>query len=157
MATLTLLGKRQWPPSGKCGTSFFKSCEEIINKDEFLLLYDVNKSKNPEYPYWNYERFKLPDKSETEFKTDFRFEKYDIPLLVEVHGLPDEIKCKQGTVCDGTEGLCIVLKQLAYSCRYSDLISIFGRPVPEIFMISNTVIIYSSFMVVGYQSEIKLF
>ena len=81
-------------------------CEEIINKDEFLLLYDVNKSKNLEYPYWNYERIKLPDKSEAEFKTDFRFEKYDIPLLVEVYGLPYEIKCKQGTVCDGTEGLC---------------------------------------------------
>ena len=115
-------------------------CQEIINEDEFLLLYDVNKSKNPEYPYWNYERFTLQDKSEAECKTDFRFEKYDIPLLVDVLGLPDEIKCKQGTICNSTEGLCIVLKRLAYPCRYSDLISIFGRPVPEISMISNTVI-----------------
>ena len=115
-------------------------CEEIINEDEFLLLYDVNKSKNPEYPYWNYERFTLQDKSEAECKTDFSFEKCDIPLLVDVLGLPDEIKCKQGTICNSTEGLCIVLKRLAYPCRYSDLISIFGRPVPEIAMISNTVI-----------------
>ena len=43
-------------------------CEEIINEDEFLLLYHVNKSKNPEYPYWNYERFTLQDKSEAECK-----------------------------------------------------------------------------------------
>ena len=117
-------------------------CKEIINEDEFFLLYDINKSKSPEYPYWNYERFQLQDKSEAECRTDFRFEKYDIPLLVKVLGLPDEIKCKQGTVCESTEGLCIVLERLAYPCRYSDLISIFGRPVPEISMISNTVIDY---------------
>ena len=114
-------------------------CEEIINEDEFLLLYDVNKAKHPEYPYWNYERFTLQDKSEAECKADFPFEKYNIPLLVDVLGLPDEIKCKQGTICDSTEGLCIVLKRLAYPCRYNDLISIYGRPVPEISMISNTV------------------
>lgn len=115
-------------------------CKEIANEDEFLLLYDVNKAKHPEYPYWNYERFTLQDKSEAECKTDFCFEKYIIPLLVDVLGLPDEIKCKEGTICDSTEGLCIVLKRLAYPCHYSDLISIYGRPVPEISMISNTVI-----------------
>ena len=82
----------------------------------------------------------MQEKSEAECKTDFRFEKYDIPLLVDALGLPDKIKCKQGTICDSTEGLCIVLKRLAYPCRYSDLTSIFGRPVSEISMISNTVI-----------------
>ena len=55
-------------------------CEEIINEDEVLLLYDVNKSKHPEYPYWNYERFTLQNRSEAECKTDFRFKKYDISL-----------------------------------------------------------------------------
>ena len=87
-------------------------------------MYDVSKSKNPEYLYWNYERFTLQDKSEAECKTDFLFEKYDIPLLVDVLGLSDEIKCKQGKICNSTEGLWIVLKRLAYPCRYSDLISI---------------------------------
>ena len=95
-------------------------CEEIINEDEFFFLYDINKSKSPAYPYWNYERFQLQDKSEADrlsCRTDFRFEKYEIPLLVEVLGLPDEIKCKQGTVCVSTEGLCIVLERLAYPFR----------------------------------------
>ena len=82
----------------------------------------------------------MQDKSQAECKTDFRFEKYKIPLLVDVLALPDEIKCKQGTICDSTEGLCIVLKWLAYPCRYNDLVSIYGRPVPEISKISNTVI-----------------
>ena len=44
-----------------------------------------------------------------------------------------------GTVCDGIEGLCLLLRRLAYPCRYSDLIHRFGRPVPEICMITNHV------------------
>ena len=34
----------------------------------------------------------------------------------------------------------MLLKRLAYPCRYSDLMSTFGRPVPEISMISNQVV-----------------
>ena len=26
----------------------------LINKQEFVLLYDFHKSTNPEFPYWNY-------------------------------------------------------------------------------------------------------
>ena len=92
-------------------------CDGIINEDEFLVLYDVNKSKNPEYPYLNYERFRFQDKYEAECKMEFRFEKYDIALLGDVLDLPDVIKCKQGTICDNIEGLCIVLRRLAYPCR----------------------------------------
>lgn len=33
----------------------------------------------------------------------------------------------------------MLLRRLAYPCRYSDLITRFGRPVPEISMITNTV------------------
>lgn len=39
---------------------------------------------------------------------------------------------KQGTVCGGTEGLCLLLRRLMYPCGYSDLIPCFGCPVPEI-------------------------
>ena len=92
-------------------------CEEIINEDQYLLSYDVNKSKNSEYPFWSYERFKFQDKSEAECKTDFRFKKCGIPLLVKVLSLSDEIKSKQGTACDSTDGICIVLKWLANPCR----------------------------------------
>ncbi|CAH3183760.1 unnamed protein product [Porites lobata] len=115
-------------------------CEGSITEDEFLLLYDLNTSKNPEYPYWDYKKFCLQDKDEAECKTEFRFQKNDIPLLLNVLGLPEKITCKQGTVCRGTEALCMLLKRLAYPCRYSDLMSTFGRPVPEISMISNQVV-----------------
>lgn len=117
--------------------SFF---EGSVTEDEFLLLYDVNTSKNPEYPYWDYKRFCLEEKDDAECKTEFRFEKSDIPLLVEVLGVPEKMKCKQGTVCEGTEALCMLLKRLAYPCRYSDLMSAFARPVPEVSMIVNQVV-----------------
>ena len=53
--------------------------------------------------------------------------------------IPAVFKCDQGTVCDGTEDLCILLKRFAYPCRYSNMIPMFGKPVPEICMINNTV------------------
>ena len=28
-----------------------------FSEDDFLLLYDVNRSKNPDFPYQNYEHF----------------------------------------------------------------------------------------------------
>ena len=30
-----------------------------ISEDEFLLLYNVKRSKNPDFPYQNYEHFDL--------------------------------------------------------------------------------------------------
>ena len=54
--------------------------------------------------------------------------------------LPDSYTCERGTaVCDGIEGLCLLLRTLAYPCRYSDLIHRFGRPVPEICRITDYV------------------
>ena len=44
-----------------------------------------------------------------------------------------------GNVCGGIEGLCLLLRRLAYLCRYSDLIPRFARAVPELCMISNAV------------------
>ena len=38
--------------------------------------------------------------------------------------LPDSYICEQGTVCDGIEGLCLLLRRLAYPCRYSDRTSV---------------------------------
>ena len=110
-----------------------------ISEDEFLLLYDANISKNLDYPYQNYEDFDLEGLGESECLAEFRFRKRDIPILADVMGLPDSYRCEQGTVCDGIEGLCLLLRRLAYPCRYGDLIHRFGRPVPEICMIANYV------------------
>ena len=38
----------------------------IINDEEFLLRYDINTAKSPDFPYWNYEAFALDSMSDDE-------------------------------------------------------------------------------------------
>ena len=45
---------------------------KLIDDDEFLLLYDMNNSRN-DYPYWNYEKFNLDDMDDDETWSEFRF------------------------------------------------------------------------------------
>ncbi|CAH3028735.1 unnamed protein product [Porites evermanni] len=110
-----------------------------ISEDEFLLLYDANTSKNPDFPYDCYGSFDLNEMDDSECLAEFRFHKNDVPVLLEALQLPQSFTCHQGTICDGIEALCITLRRFAYPCRYSDLIPRFGRPVPELSMISNLV------------------
>ncbi len=97
-----------------------------------FLLYDINTSKNPMFPYEKYEEFKLANVDEVECKAEFRVEKSDLPQLANASQIPEVFQCDQQTICDGMEGFSMLLRRLAYPCRYSDLISRFGRPVPEI-------------------------
>ena len=114
--------------------------EGLVDDDEFILLYEANISKNPEFPYEEYERFDLEEMDDAECKAEFRFAKRDIPILAEALGIPEKFICHQGTRSEGIEGPCMLLKRLTYPCRYSDLIPRFGRPVPVLSMISNTVL-----------------
>ena len=113
--------------------------DDDISEDEFLLLYDANTSKNPDFPYECYGLFDLNDMDDSECLAEFRFHKNDVPVLLEALQLPQSFTCHQGTICDGIEALCITLRRFAYPCRYSDLIPRFGRSVPELSMISNLV------------------
>ena len=111
----------------------------LISEEEFLLLY-VNSSKNPTFPHGNYSRFVLDDMDEAECLREFRVKKPEIPRLADALGLPNSFKCRQRSRAEGIEGLCVVLKRLAYPCRYSNMIHRFGRAVPELSMIANSVI-----------------
>ena len=75
----------------------------------------------------------------TECLAEFRVQKQDIPVLANVLQLPMNIRCPQRTIWDRFEGLCMLLRRFSYPCRYSDMISRFGRPVPELCMITNEV------------------
>ena len=112
----------------------------ILSDEEFVLLYDVNTSKNPDFPYWNYERFDLDKLSDEESKAEFRFYKSDIFELADILRLPDQITFYNGIVVESIPAFCILLKRLAYPCRYSDLIPRFARPVPQLSIISNHMI-----------------
>jgi len=53
-------------------------------------LYEVNKSKNPDYPYWNYDTFDLDSMLDDECKSE------TLDIII-----PDAIKCYNGVVVDG--------------------------------------------------------
>ena len=114
--------------------------EEIIDKEEFILLYEEYTLQNSPIPHTAYENFSFVNNDPAECKVYFRMEKADIPLLVEALRVPPIFKCYNGIICDGTETLCIELKRFAYPCRYWYMISMFGRSVAEHCMISNEVV-----------------
>jgi hypothetical protein len=59
----------------------------FIDEDEFVLLYDMCHSKNPELPYQNYESFELDNIDEAECEVQFRFKKHDeVPVLARAKG-----------------------------------------------------------------------
>jgi len=100
----------------------FALADGYFSDEEFLILYESFQSTNPMYPYWEYNKFCLDDLDSAECKTEFRVEKEDIPFLARVIGVQDTSRCPQGTICSGVEGLCLLLKRLAYPCRYYDMI-----------------------------------
>ena len=53
--------------------------DDDIPKDEFLLLYDANTSKNPDFPCDCYGSFDLNELDESEFLAEFRFHKMVFP------------------------------------------------------------------------------
>ena len=114
----------------------------LIDDEEFVLLYDSSKSKNPDFPYWNYHSFDLDHMEDDECKAQFRFHKSNVYNLREILRIPSEIKCYNRSIVDGDEALCIFLKRFAYPCRYGDLVPMFGRSFPELSIISNHVMDY---------------
>ena len=90
----------------------------FIDDDEFVLLYDLFASKNLDFPYDSYAPFGLEELDETESSAEFCFRKRDIRILKEVLQIPDMITGSQRSVCDGLEGLCMLLKRLSFPCRY---------------------------------------
>ena len=117
--------------------------EGLLTDEEFMFLYETNQPVNLELPYYEYEEFNFDENiSEAECKAEFRFERGDIERLADVLQLPPTFTCPQGSVCERIEGLCILLRRVAYPCRYSDMVSRFAKPVPVLCMVSNIVLNY---------------
>ena len=88
----------------------------FINDEDFVLLYDIFSSKNPSFRYYEYACFDLNNMSRAECKAEFRFEKKDLPAVAEALQIPPLFKLRQGSIVSGIEGLCILLRRLAYPC-----------------------------------------
>ena len=57
--------------------------EDLIDDIEFVLLYDLNLSREL-YPYWKFDRFNLTSWDDSQYRTDLRFRKTDLALLIDV-------------------------------------------------------------------------
>lgn len=68
-------------------------------------------------------------------KLNFALEKLKLHFIQKILDIPEKNVCQQDTTAPGIEGLCLLLRQLAYPCLYSDLIHSFGEPIPELSMI----------------------
>ena len=112
---------------------------DMIDDYEFAVLYDINRSKNPDFPYWNYD-FDLDKLTDDECKANFRFLKNDIYLLKDALQIPDIFICSNGLNVDGIEALCILLNRFSYPIRFGDMVPKFGRPEPQLSMIAGDIV-----------------
>ena len=96
------------------GLLLLSHSENTISDEEFILLYDCFQSKNPDFSYELYDKFDLNDMGQADYEAEFRAEKADLLRLADVLKIPTVIKCRQWSLCDGLEGLCLLLRRTRY-------------------------------------------
>ena len=118
-----------------------------IEEVEYLMLTDPKKKTNPIFPYWKHAKFNINDWTEDECWADFRFHKDDLYRLQNALNFVQPIITDNRLNVDPLEALCILLKRLAFPCRYSDMIPRFGRSVPDLCLIFNKTLdkVYNDF------------
>ena len=72
---------------------FISRESNFIYDVEFLVLFNLFETKNPDFPYEDYAKFALDEMTGSECLAEFRFKKTDIPLLAEVLQIPQTIRC----------------------------------------------------------------
>ena len=111
----------------------------LLKDEEFVLLYDLNSSRNLNIPYWQYPNFDLDNTQDDECISEFRFLKNDIYVLFDVLGIPEEIICYNGLILNGVTELCALFKGFSYSCRYFDMVRRFCMAIPQLSMACNNI------------------
>ena len=114
--------------------------DNVISEDEYIILYDLNSSKNLDLPYDEFMRFDVDEMEDSECVAELRVHKHGLPALAEALQIPRVFRCRQRSISDGMEGLCTLLRRLAYPCRYSDMMARFGRPAPVLSMRKDEVL-----------------
>ena len=114
--------------------------DNMINDEEFLFLDDINSSKNPDFPYWSYEKFDFETLTIADCWVDLRFRKPDIPHLQEVLRIPEVVRTYNRLRVDGLEALCIFLKRYSAPNRYLDMVRMFPQLIGELSIISRQIL-----------------
>ena len=88
----------------------------------------------------SYQKLDIEKLTNDQCRTMFRFDRDDIKILSHALQTPEIIICENRTTATNIEGLCIVLRRLAYPSRLDDLEPVFGRSKAEISYIFNYVL-----------------
>ena len=108
-----------------------------IENDEDLLLLSFSRKEESAI---SYQRLDIEKLTNDQCRTMFRFDRDDIKILCHALKIPEKIICENRTTATNIEGLCIVLRRLAYPCRLDDLEPVFGKSKAEISHIFNYVL-----------------
>ena len=98
----------------------------------------TDKSEPP--VHYNYPRFAIEHYTDDDFKKNFRFTKEHVKELRSLLLLKENYKSGSRLLWTGEEGLCVVLRRLAYPNRLCDLVPMFGRHVTELSVIFNVML-----------------
>ncbi len=113
---------------------------DIIDADDvaYLLLL---REQNPRI------QFSLDSISDEDCVEFFRFDRATLEILVEEFHIPPEIITPTGTKFLAMEGLCILLRRLAYPNRYTDIKGTLHRSKTQLSIIFNWMLdfIYDNF------------
>ena len=117
--------------------------QETIAEEELLLIFALDEEQRQGRKKVDVvtlgPRFNFDVQTDADCITMCRFRKEDIRRLAVLLQLPATTTSRNRTTWSAEEGLCIVLRRLAYPCRLTDLVRIFGRWMQEVSVIVNTV------------------
>ena len=65
--------------------------DSVIDDEEFVLLFDLSTSNNPDIEYWKYHTFDLTFYGDDDVVVQFQFMKRDVARLRDALDLPNEI------------------------------------------------------------------
>ncbi len=113
-----------------------------LDEEELLLiliLYKKDKNYHRKYPRWTPER--LEGLSNSEARLDFRFTADQIYELIDKLQVPDALRAEaNGQKFSGFEGFSVLLRRKIYPHRLHDHVKFFGRSIPDLSVIFNTML-----------------
>ena len=114
--------------------------KRIYQRQRVCFVVWCEQVKQPRFSVLELWKIWIDELTKAECNAEFRFYKNDIYKLADAVQLADEFVTYNGLIVESIPALCIYLKRFSYPCRYSDMVSHFARPVPEICIVTNHII-----------------
>ena len=106
----------------------FAYAEDMIDLDEYIFCLE-KQSLSDKPVRVDFDRENL---TSDQVILNFRFSKSQIYRLCDLLEFPDWLITEKGSKIKGIEGLCLLLRRLAYPQRLHDDIKLFGYSAPEL-------------------------